>query len=64
MLQDYISVDDQAIRIFASSGMKKDIIMPSEEIDRVCHITHIDSFVGWKYKDNKLYVSQGLASAF
>ena len=56
MLQDYVSVDDEAIRIFSSSGMKKDIIMPSEDIDRVCHIRHINSFVGWKYKDCKLYV--------
>ena len=57
VLQDYVSVDDEAIRIFSSSGMKKDIIMPSEDIDRVCHIRHINSFVGWKYKDCKLYVS-------
>lgn len=50
-------MDDQAIRMFASSGMKKDIIMPTEDINRVCHIRHVDSYVGWKYKDSKLYVS-------
>ena len=56
-MQEYISVDDSAIRIFHSSGMKKDIVMPTEDIDRLCHVGHINSYVGWKYKNSNLYVS-------
>ncbi|KAF6036565.1 KIAA1875 [Bugula neritina] len=53
---EYISVDEEAIRIFHSSGMRKNIFMPSEDINRLCYIKHINSYVGWKYKQPTLYL--------
>lgn len=57
LFQDYYTLDGHAIRIYSSSGMKKDIIMPSEEVDHLCHIRHVDSFVAWKFGATSLFVS-------
>lgn len=37
--------------------MKKDIVMPVENIDRLCYVAHVDSYIGWKYGQANLYVS-------
>lgn len=60
VLQEYVSLDENTIRVFHSSGMKKDIIMPTEDINRLCHVRHINSYVGWKHKETNLYVSHSV----
>mgnify|MGYP001793389111 CR=1 FL=1 len=51
-----MSVDDEAIRVFHSSGMRKDIVMPSEDINQLCLITHMNAYVGWKLASPDIYV--------
>jgi len=57
VLQQYLTLDSQCVRLFLSDGRKSKTYGLEEPVDNIAHCPHFKQFVGWISGEDELFVS-------
>ncbi|KAK7114553.1 WD repeat-containing protein 97-like isoform X2 [Littorina saxatilis] len=58
--KEYLTSDGETVWLFHQDGRKKEMVTPEEQLDRIIFASQTNQFVGWREKEETLYLMSEL----